>query len=169
MKSNAVEIPPRYGDAESFLIYLEFCYTGQITLDVTPKLPLEVEDEQKKGETAENQAQHEAEDVTMLDSSQAEKKIAMLESDSDEIYPTCIRAYGMAQKLQCDKLCNLCIEHMLEHCETLTTAGYWGFPRPSDVVLAWKVTWSHCTLRQFCAIIWRHPEASGGARIDEDV
>lgn len=85
----------------------------------------------------------------------------MLKSNSDEIYPTCIRAYGMAQKLQCDKLCNLCIEHMLEHCETLTAAGYWGFPRPSDVVLAWKVTWSHYTLRQFCAIMWRHPEAQG--------
>lgn len=37
MKSSTVDIPPHHKDAESFLIILEFCYTGKITVDVTPK------------------------------------------------------------------------------------------------------------------------------------
>jgi len=67
----------------------------------------------------------------------------------------------MAQKLGCNELCKLCINTMLKHYTALTAAGGWGFPHPCDVALAWKVTASDCTLRQFCVMSWAQPEAEG--------
>lgn len=87
--------------------------------------------------------------------------------EDDGTYEICIKAYGMAQKLGCVPLTNLCVDHSIDN-YVKRAAGGLAVPRPGDVKLAWGVTSEGCMLRRLFVNMWALPEAKGLAKKYEE-